>query len=98
MITAEIQIAFSLAPGNAHRGDDCALENLVFMCQQYAPAQSIHTAAIGRVAAEIELGIDQCALPLTNIRFAFLLKGLRQRLEQFRGSALVTSTECNGDR
>ena len=71
MITAEVQIAFGFAPGNAHRGDDCALENLVFMRQQHAPAQPILAAVIGRVAAEIELGIDHRALPLTNIRFAF---------------------------
>ena len=68
------------------------------MRQQHAPAQPILAAAIGRVAAEIELGIDDRALPLTNIRFAFFLEGLGQRLEQLRGRALVTSTECNSDR
>jgi hypothetical protein len=62
------------------------LENLVFMRQQHAPAQPIFAAVIGRVAAEIELGIDHRALPLANISFAFFRKRLGQRLEQFRGS------------
>ena len=68
------------------------------MRQQHAPAQPILAAVIGRIAAEIKLGIDHRALPLTNIAFAFFCEGLRQRLKQFRGSALVTSTKCNRDR
>jgi hypothetical protein len=71
MIPTEVQIAFDFAPGNAHRGDDCALENLVFMRQQHATAQPILAAVIGCVAAEIEFGIDHRALPLTNVPFAF---------------------------
>src|SRR6478609_4258226 len=98
MISTEVQIAFGFAPGNAHRGDDCALENLVLMRQQHAPAQAIYPSVIGGVAAEIVLAIDQRALPLTNIGFAFFRKRLGQRLEQFCGAALVTSTKCNSDR
>src|SRR4029453_10543920 len=75
----------------------CALENLVFMRQQYAPAQPIHAAVIESVAAEIELGIYHCALPLTNIAFALLGEGLGERLEQFGSGALVTSTKRNSD-
>src|SRR5262245_49390277 len=78
MITTKIQIAFSFAPRNAHRGDDCALENLVLMRQQNASTQPIYPAVIGCVAAEIELGIDQRALPLTNIAFALFLEALGQ--------------------
>ena len=68
------------------------------MRQQHAPAQSKLAAVIGRVVAKIELGIDDRALPLTNIAFAFFCKGFGQRLKQFRRSALVTSTKCNRDR
>src|SRR5262249_32397456 len=97
MITTEVQIAFDFAPRNAHRGDDRALENLVFMRQQHASAQSIFATVVGRVAAEIEFGVDHRALPLTNVSFAFFLKRLCQRLEQLRRSALVTSTKCDSD-
>ena len=55
-------------------------------------------AVIGGVVAEIELTINQCALPLANIGFAFFRKRLGQRLEQFGGAALVTSTKRNRDR
>ena len=70
VIAAQILITLRFAPRNAQRGDRCALKNFVFMRQQHASAQSIHSAAIGRIAAKIEFGIHDGALPLTNIPLA----------------------------
>ena len=67
MITTEIVVALGLPPRDAHRGDHRALKNLVFMGEQHATAQPIHSAAVGRVIAEIEFWIHHRALPLADI-------------------------------
>ena len=43
MVTAPVIVRLGFAPGNAHRGDHGALENLVFVSQQNASAQPIRT-------------------------------------------------------
>src|SRR6185437_6962827 len=48
--------------------------------------------------AEIVFWIDHCALPLPNIGFAMNIEWFRERLQQLRHSALVTSAEGNRDR
>src|SRR6476646_53916 len=53
MISTKVQIALGFSPGNAHRGNDRALENLVLMRQQHAPAQPIFATVIGCFAAKI---------------------------------------------
>src|SRR5207247_10999905 len=70
MITAEIQITLGFPPGDAHRSDDCALENFVLMRQQHAAAQPIHAAVVASVFAEVEFGIYDGALPLSNVCLA----------------------------
>ena len=76
MVTTEIGIALCLAPGNAHRRNDCALKNFIFMCQQHATAQPVHSAAVGRISAEVEFGIHHRPLPLPDIPLAMGLKRL----------------------
>src|SRR5258705_8431180 len=68
------------------------------MGQQHATTQSIHSAVIERVIAEVELWIHHRALPLPDIPLAVRLKRLGQRLEQFGGCALVAPSARNGDR
>jgi len=70
VIATEILVSLDFAPWNAHRGDDCALKNFVLMPQQHAPAQPINSAAVRCITAKIEFRIDNCTLPLANVRFA----------------------------
>src|SRR5882724_8224786 len=68
MITSQIVIAFGFAPGDTHRRNERALKNFIFMRQQHTTAESIHSASIGGVGAEVEFRIHNCALPLADIR------------------------------
>src|SRR5205823_4765415 len=97
VITSAVVIALGLSPGDAQGGDQRALKNLVFMGQQHATAKPVHSAAIGGIIAEVELGIHDRALPLADITRAVRFKRLGQRLEQFGGGALVAATTRNGD-
>src|SRR5439155_22849816 len=85
VITSAVVIALGLSPGDAQGGDQRALKNLVFMGQQHATAKPVHSAAIGGIIAEVELGIHDRALPLADITRAVRFKRLGQRLEQFGG-------------
>src|SRR5439155_27326909 len=82
---------------DTHRGDDCALRNFVFVRQQNATAQPIQSAAVGRVGAEVEFRIYNCALPLANISLTMGLERHSQRLEQLGSSDLVAAAKCYGD-
>jgi hypothetical protein len=66
VITAVVVNALGLSPRDAQRGDHRALKKFVFMGQQHATAQPIHSAVIGRVIAEVEFRIHDRALPLPN--------------------------------
>src|SRR5207244_8036646 len=68
MITPQIVVALGFTPGNTHRRNDRALKNLVFMRGQHTTAQPVHSAAVGRVGAEIEFWIHNRALPLADVR------------------------------
>ena len=68
MITSKIVVALGFAPGDTHRCNNRALKNFVFMRNQHAAAQPIHSAAVGRVGAEIEFWIHNRALPLADVR------------------------------
>ena len=74
VITAQILVAFGFAPGDTHRGDHSALKNFVFVRQQHTSTQSIHSTGVAGIAAKVEFGIDDGALPLTNIPVALCLE------------------------
>jgi hypothetical protein len=61
------------------------------MGQRHAPAQSIHTAAVAGVRAEIGRGIDCLALTMS-------VEWLRERLQQLRCRALAASAESDRER
>src|SRR5437660_7004864 len=92
-----IIVTLGFTPGNAHRCDQRALKNFIFMRQQHTTAQPIHSAAVASPIAEVEFGTYDCTLPLANIRLPMYLKRLGQGLEQLSGSALIAATTGNGD-
>jgi hypothetical protein len=61
------------------------------MGQRHAPVQSIHTAAVAGVRAEIGRGIDCLALTMS-------VEWLRERLQQLRCRALAASAESDRER
>ena len=73
------------------RGVMRVLKSLVLMGQRHAPAQSIHTAAVAGVRAEIGRGIDCLALTMS-------VEWLRERLQQLRCRALAASAESDRER
>src|SRR4029077_17414524 len=81
MIPAEIIVTFDLAPRNGERCDDRALKNLVFMREQNATRQPIHTAAIAGLGGEIELISDVGAMPLAHESVALAFKPISQALQ-----------------
>src|SRR4030095_13515631 len=97
VITTEIAFALGFAPGNAQRGNHCALKDFVLMGQQYATSQPVHAAAVARIAAEIAFWIHYGALPLTDICFAVTIKRFSQGKKQFGHCSLITATTGNGD-
>ena len=98
VITTAVVIALGFSPGDAQGGDQRALKNLVFMGQQHATAKPVHSAAIGGIIAEVELGIYNSALPLAHIPFTMRLKRLGQRLKQLRRCARIAAATGHGDR
>ena len=88
VITTEVPIALGLAPRNAHRGDDRALENLILIRTAGCTGSADTPRHDRKCVAEIELGIDHRALPLTNIPFA-MSETAPPRLSNFAGGALV---------
>ncbi len=97
MVAAQVVIAFSFTPGDTHGCHQRTLKGFVFMRQQNATTQPIHSTAIGRVVAEIEFRINDGALPLADIPFPVRLKWLGQRLEQSGRRALVAASTCDSD-
>ena len=79
MIATTVAFALGFAPGYAQGGDHSALKHFVFMGQQHATAQPVHSAAIARVVAKIEFWVHNGALPLPDIGLSMQLKRLSQR-------------------
>src|ERR1044072_8829342 len=96
MITSQIVITLGFTPRNTHRCDDRALKNFVFVGQQNAAAQPVHSTVIRCVGAEIEFWIYNRPLPLADICLAMRLERLSHRLEQLGSGALITAAKCHG--
>src|SRR5262245_29220639 len=97
MIPSEIVVAFGLPRGTTHGSYERTLKGLVFAGQQHGPAEPVHSTSIACVLAEIELGIDDGALPLAHISFTVGLEWLGQGLKQSGRRTLVAASTGDGD-